>query len=182
MPAAVLKTWNDDIRRARQKCVDGCKRSRRMIDQRKQGCIAVARNGQQTGLQRSDHPERILRILDRGHDLRSALHHPDGIEAEDRNHRRTTVDESTGNSREERPPAKRQQRFGPPHAARFTGGKNDRCRCSLQQRAKSSSAKIDFESRPPVASGSRRTAIISAATEMAISSGESAPISRPMGA
>src|SRR5262249_18349311 len=43
-------------------------------------------------------------------------------------------------------------------------------------------AKMDFESLRQSISGARRTAIISATTEIAISSGVSAPISKPIGA
>ena len=45
-----------------------------------------------------------------------------------------------------------------------------------------SSARMDIESERQLEAALRRTAIISAVTEMAISSGEMAPISRPMGA
>src|ERR1700722_4472955 len=74
-----------------------------------------------------------------------------------------------------------QQGLGTPHATRRTCGENDPCHY-LRRALRSSCAKMDLESDRQSESGERRTAIISATTETAISSGDSAPISRPMGA
>src|ERR1700733_12522325 len=78
-------------------------------------------------------------------------------------------------------PAIIEQSLGSSHAARSSRGEdntgnhfNSACNFSL--------AKIDFESDRQSDSGARRSAIISATTEIAISSGVSAPISSPIGA
>src|SRR5262249_15341016 len=62
-----------------------------------------------------------------------------------------------------------------------SGGEDD-SRDHFNSARRFSCAKIDFESDRQSASGERRIAIISATTETAISSGDSAPISRPIGA
>ena len=84
----------------------------------------------------------------------------------------------------------RLQGFPPPHTARFTSREDYRSRihsaCALSLTSsfsrRRSSWKMDFESVRQFPSGSRRIAIISAATLIAISSGDTAPISKPIGA
>src|ERR1035437_3052783 len=76
-----------------------------------------------------------------------------------------------------------QQGFGEAHAARLPGGENEGSDAHLESTARSPSpANTDMESERQLDGALRRTAIISAVTEMAISSGEMAPISSPMGA
>src|SRR5262249_8270014 len=67
------------------------------------------------------------------------------------------------------------------HAARRAGGKDD-ARDHFNNARVRSEAKTDLESSFQPDCGARRTAIISATTLTAISSGDSAPISSPMGA
>src|SRR5581483_1182716 len=74
-----------------------------------------------------------------------------------------------------------EQSLGTAHPARRAGRQDD-ARDHFNNARRLSCAKIDFESDRQSASGDRRTAIISATTEIAISSGDSAPISSPMGA
>src|SRR5439155_15023741 len=68
------------------------------------------------------------------------------------------------------------------HAFRFAGGQNQSGDVHFSSARVDSSAKMDIDSDRQPDFGLRRTAIISAATEIAISSGEMAPISRPIGA
>src|SRR5262249_2894845 len=71
--------------------------------------------------------------------------------------------------------------FGKPHAARFSGGEYDSCNHFVST-TRASARNTDMDSARQFEAAFRRTAIISAATEIAISSGEIAPISNPMGA
>src|SRR5262249_19120890 len=85
-----------------------------------------------------------------------------------------------------KPPRKRlasifKQRFRTAHSAGRPGGQNN-SRDHFGSALRLSCAKMDFDTDRQSASGARRTAIISATTEIAISSGDSAPISRPIGA
>ena len=75
-----------------------------------------------------------------------------------------------------------QQRFGGSHTHRLTRRQNQSGDTHFDSAREDSSAKTDMDSERQFDFGLRRTAIISAATEMAISSGEIAPISRPIGA
>src|SRR6202050_3580171 len=79
-----------------------------------------------------------------------------------------------------------QQSFGGSHAAGGATGQNNagdrRGRLHLRSARSDSVAKIDFERARQSVSGARRTAIISATMETAISSGVMAPISSPIGA
>ena len=77
----------------------------------------------------------------------------------------------------------RQQGFGRTHAPRFAGGQNEPGAAHFASADRSdSSVNTDSESERQFEAALRRTAIISAVTEIAISSGEMAPISSPMGA
>src|SRR3569832_1505849 len=76
-----------------------------------------------------------------------------------------------------------EERLGCPHAARFAGSQNETGGLHWASTAgRFSPANTDSESARQLDGAFRRTAIISAATEIAISSGEMAPRSRPMGA
>ena len=77
----------------------------------------------------------------------------------------------------------RQKRFGGTHAPRFAGRQNEPGAAHFASADRSdSSVNTERESERQFEAALRRTAIISAVTEIAISSGEIAPISRPMGA
>ena len=75
-----------------------------------------------------------------------------------------------------------QQRLGRAHAARFAGGQNEPGGHCEHGGGRDFPANTESESVRQLDAALRRTAIISAATAMAISSGEMAPMSRPMGA
>src|SRR4029077_9190558 len=107
-----------------------------------------------------------------------------GLGAQHRHHRRAMLGENANQAVQEGLPAKFQQRFRKSHAARFAGGQNQTSDIAhwIRVARRASSLKTDFASERQFDAAPRRTAIISAATEMAISSGEIAPISSPMGA
>src|SRR5579872_3085162 len=74
-----------------------------------------------------------------------------------------------------------EQGFGASHPAGCSGGQ-DNAGDHFNSARRLSWAKTDFDTERQSTFGLRRMAIISATTEIAISSGVSAPISRPMGA
>src|ERR1039458_3432157 len=95
-----------------------------------------------------------------------------------RDHRRATLGEEGSQRVQKRSAAVVQQSLGGTQAARFARRENEAGGVHFA----SAAALTDLESERQLDSALRRTAIISAVTEMAISSGEIAPISRPMGA
>ena len=106
---------------------------------------------------------------------------PRGIAPDDDDNRRAESGKRIDQPVEKCLSAKFEQGLRRSHALRFTGGQNQSGDAHFS-RALESSAKIDIDSDFQADFGLRRTAIISAATEIAISSGEMAPISRPIGA
>src|SRR5215208_2777343 len=100
---------------------------------------------------------------------------------DDYNHRRAELSEHADQSIEKCFATKIEQGLRRSHALRFTGRQNQSGGIHFSS-ARESSAKTDMDSVRHADFGFRRTAIISAATEIAISSGEIAPISRPIGA
>src|SRR3984885_15175995 len=171
--------------------VDGGKGNRRMVHQREKHGVGFVWHNAQPGLQGGEHAQWIVRILDSPQSRESQsmgrLNRTRRIESEDRNHRRAALTQSGGNVGKKSPTPKGQKSLGTPHPARFPSRENDRSRIHSPSLTSSfsrrrSSRKIDFESVRQLPSGSRRMAIISAATLIAISSGETAPISKPIGA
>src|SRR6185437_15485868 len=161
---------------------NSCRRDGRMIDQREKHAIGKIFESAQSGLERGEHALGVTRILGGEHGRRGEAHQVFRVSAEDRADGRAVPAQSFGENGEERSAAERQERFGLPHAARFSGSQDDGGNAHFSMARECSSVKMDFEIPCQLPSGTLRTAIISAATEMAISSGVTAPISSPMGA
>ena len=154
-------------------------RNRRTIDGREQKPFRIGRSARQTGLQRAQlSPVRIR--IDRDPRIQAARMASAWCAS-------TTItgSQNSANTRDQ-PSANVSPRYsssalGRPIRLRGSRGENH-SRDHFNSARRLSCAKIDFESERQSASGARRTAIISATTEIAISSGDSAPISRPIGA
>src|SRR5262249_21602660 len=102
--------------------------------------------------------------------------------AHDDDHRRAEFRKEADQAIEKGFAAELEQSLGRSHARGFAGCQNQSGGAHLTSARSDSSAKMDMERARQLDAGPRRTAIISAATAMAISSGEMAPISRPIGA
>src|ERR1041385_6917156 len=156
-----------------------------MIHQREEHTSRIRRRGTQATLHGSDLAQPIAGIDDNGDAVRlaqtganavrfGAQHGDDGI---------AIGGEEPDQAIQKCLSAKLQQGFWKTHTARFTGGQNQAGYIHFNRCARiDSSSETDLESDRQFDVALRRTAIISAATETAISSGEMAPISSPMGA
>src|SRR5581483_5184945 len=156
-------------------------RNGRTIDRYKRKSIRFRRQCCERGLQRAELASARIGVH---YDLHAFSNlRPDriGMIAEHDGHWAALCAQHASQARHERFAAIIEQRFGHTHAA-GRARRQDEAGDHFRSAFSRSCAKIDFESCRQSASGARRTAIISATTEIAISSGSSAPISRPMGA
>src|ERR1035437_161490 len=189
MAAAPVVTRHAHQRSTRlnQQSIDGGGRDGGVVHQRKEHAIGMGRNGAEAALHRGGLPARPVRVDDeRGGGVPTRAD-PLRLGAQHHNHGRTAHGEQAGQPVEKRLLAVSQQSFRKTHAARFAGGQNQSSDNETGAHFAStvrndSSANTDIESERQLDAAPRRTAIISAATEIAISSGETAPIFRPMGA
>ena len=158
-----------------------------MIHQAEDHAARLGRHGAQAALHRRELPQAIIRIHHKNCFIGGAQTGSNlaGAMAQHHDHRRANPGKARHQMIQKRFAANVQQRLGRAHAPRFTGSQNqagDLASCHLGSDRCNSSAKMDLDTDCQLDTALRRTAIISAATEMAISSGETAPISRPIGA
>src|SRR5215472_5887464 len=154
-----------------------------MVDQSEENAIdRIKIERPQSRLEGSQHSETVITIDHSRDAIRGQRCGGITVEAKNRDERIAKRLKGASQRREEGSRTKRKKCLGTTHALRFASGQND-ARCFHFSRARRrSQAKIDFESERQFPSGSRLIAIISAATEIAISSGVTAPISKTMGA
>jgi len=146
-----------------------------MVHQREQNAFRAGRYGAQTALHRGELAARIIGIQNELRGTRRAGADLFRAGPQRDNHGRAARGEEGDQRVQKRGAAIIQQGLGGTHAARFAGGENKAGGSHLACGA----AQADMESARQLDCALRRRAIISAATEMAISSGETAPISRP---
>src|ERR1035437_4694865 len=154
-----------------------------MVHQGKQHAIRARGHGEQVALHGTGLPALIVRVeYERGRP-QGMLADAVAVRPENHDHRLAERGEQADQGIEKALLAVAEQRFGEAHAARLPGGENDSGDAHCESTVRSPSpAKTDRESERQLDWALRRTAIISAVTEIAISSGEMAPISSPMGA
>ena len=154
-----------------------------MIHQREQDSLGIPGDRAQATLQRSGHAAGIIRIDYESCGSNGAGANQGGVRAQHHDHGRAACREQRRSGVEKCFVAVWQQSFRRPHAPRFAGRENETCYAHLASTARTcSSANTDSESARQLDVAPRRTAIISAVTDIAISSGEMAPMSSPMGA
>src|ERR1035441_1162430 len=152
-----------------------------MIYQRKEHAFGTRRHGAQPALHRSGLAELVIGIDHENRRPGRAGANLIGGCAQHHDDRRALLRQQPAQRIQERGFAVSQQRFRRAHAARFAGGQ-DQAGGHFASVGRADSAITDIESERQLEAALRRTAIISAVTETAISSGEIAPISSPMGA
>src|SRR5260370_13650600 len=154
------------------------------MDQGKQNAVDILRHRAKAALHGGKLAETVVGIFGEDGALREPRGGPDsiGLRADHYNYRRADLRKYSDQPVEKRLTAKIQQRFRGSHALRLAGSQNQSGDVHFRSTRADSSAKIAIASERQSDFGLRRTAIISAATEIAISSREMAPISSPMGA
>ena len=185
MPAASLEAWNGQ--RGQRRIEQRPNRGRLhvgMIDQREQHALGGLRNHPQAALHRGELAQPVVAVLGEEGPFRLLHTRADalGVAAEHHHYRRAESGEQIDQPVQKRFAAQFQQRLRRSHTFRFTRGQNQSGDTHFSSARSDSSAKMDMERSRQPDCGLRRAAIISAATEMAISSGAMAPISRPIGA
>ena len=179
--AAAFETrHNDGSHRRSAKGGYGFLVNRRVVEREEEDAFGVFQKFQ-TGLKRTEHA--AFRVLIDGLKNARVDGLADGAGIMPENH-----DEGVGvgekdplQAAEEGFILKLEQRFWPAHAAGSATGQNQTGN-HFNSALSFSLVKMDFDSAFQSLDGARRTAIISATTETAISSGVMAPISSPMGA
>src|SRR5580658_578488 len=155
-----------------------------MIHQGEQHTVGIVGHGPQTALHRRKLAAAEIRVL---HEIRIARAAQSGahdlpVRAQHRDHRRAPPRKQADQPVQKSLPLKLQQRFRRAHAPRLPGRQDQSAGHFSNSARRDSSENTDLESARQPESALRRTAIISATTDTAISSGEIAPISRPIGA
>src|ERR1022692_4268135 len=155
-----------------------------MIHQGEQHTVRIGGHGAQTALHRCKLAEAKVRVL---HQKRLAGAAQSGAHdlmlcAQDSNHGRAAPGKQANQPVQKSLSLKLQQRLRRAHAPRLAAGQDQSAGHLSNSARRDSPANTDLESARQSESALRRTAIISATTDTAISSGETAPISRPMGA
>src|SRR5260370_15028314 len=155
-----------------------------MIDQGKENALDFFRHHAQATLHGGKLAQMVIRVLGKDWAFRALHTGADfvGLGADYHHYRRTELREDPGQPVQKCFPPEFQQRFGGSHTHRLTRRQNQSGDTHFDSAREDSSAKTDMDSERQFDFGLRRTAIISATTEMAISSGDIAPISRPIGA
>lgn len=185
MPAAALESRNGKggIRLFEQPRERGL-RHIGMIHKGEQNTLRLGIESAQTALHRGQLPGLVAGILNKQYALGMphAVANPLGFSSYYHNYRIANLRKTRCEAIQKSFSLKLEQGLWRSHPARFPRRQNQAGNAHFSSACVDSAAKIDMDSERQLELGLRRTAIISAATETAISSGEIAPISRPMGA
>src|ERR1700691_685617 len=186
MPAPAVESRDAQPRRRTpiKQARDRRARHRRVIHQREQHPIRIRGHGAQAAVHRCKLPQTEIRIRNEQR-LASAAQSGDHripVRAHHGNHGRATLRKQADQPVQKRLPLNLQQRLGRAHAARLARRQYQSAGHFNNSARGNSPVNTDLESARQPESALRRTAIISATTDTAISSGETAPISSPIGA
>jgi len=164
--------------------LDGGRLQGGVIHGREEDAIRLRGERAEAALERGELALGVIGVVNEA-DLRDAAERgADAIRlvAQDDQDRRAVWREKTDKAVEESVALKLQQGLGRTHAGGGSGGEDECGKAHGEAALEGSADKTDLEISRQAEVALRRTAIISAATETAISSGVRAPISRPMGA